>query len=248
MKRHAGMLLAIGLSSAFGQSGGKLIEAPQFWNDRDLSDWATPVAGLNVRPGHYSEKEYYAAPVGELVRTYPVYFPGREPAGYRDMLRQAKPEPLLTPGARTLADWVKEGRRVFHEMDIPYLRSYDPKLAEILRSADEFKKMVGHPQKDSTVSALRWVPTAKGLALGIQDCATCHSRVMPDGSILDGAPGNDSGGGVFGSFVRHDSPGFLEFFSPGETRDIVAWRLLAAPYAPNYINARFKSTTPPDPR
>ena len=26
-----------------------------------MVDWATPVAGLNVRPGHFSEREYYAA-------------------------------------------------------------------------------------------------------------------------------------------------------------------------------------------
>ena len=73
MRRHAGVFLAVALSSAFGQSGGKRIEAPRFWNDHDLSDWATPVAGLNVRPGNYSEKEYYSAPAGELVRTNKHY-------------------------------------------------------------------------------------------------------------------------------------------------------------------------------
>jgi hypothetical protein len=248
MEKHAGVFLALALSSAFGQSAEKRIEAPRFWNDRDLADWATPVAGLNVRPGHYSEKEYYSAPVGDWVRTYPVYFPGREPAGYSDMLRNAKPEPLITPGARTMADWVKEGKGVFHEMDIPYLRSYDPKLAETLRSVADFKKLGGHPQKDGTVSGLRWVPTSKGLALSVQDCAGCHSRVMPDGSILDGAPGNDSGDGVFGSFVGHDSPGFLEFFSPGETPVMVTWRFWAAPWVPNDIHARLKSMTMADGR
>ncbi len=249
MEKRAIVFLAIAVSIAFGQSDGKLVEAPRFWNDHDLSDWATPVAGLNVRPGHYSEKQYYAAPVGELVRTYAVYFPGREPVGYLDMLRNAKPEPLITPGARTIADWIKDGKRVFHEMDIPYLRSYDAKLAEILRSADDFKKVGGHPQKDGTVSALRWVPTAKGLALGIQDCATCHSRVLPNGSILDGAPLNDPGDGVFRTFVGHDSASFLEFFSPGETRDMVAWRFWAVPWVPNDINEILKSPPPGfDPR
>ena len=137
MRRHVGVFLAVALSSAFGQSGEKRIEAPRFWNDHDLSDWATPVAGLNVRPGNYSEKEYYSAPPGELVRTYPVYFPGREPAGYWDMLQNAKPEPLITPGARAMADWVKEGKRVFRELDIPYLRTYDPKFVGVLRDGGE---------------------------------------------------------------------------------------------------------------
>jgi hypothetical protein len=56
-------------------------EIPKTWDERALADWATPVAGLNVRPGHFSEQEYYAAPIDNL-RTYPVYYPGREPAGY----------------------------------------------------------------------------------------------------------------------------------------------------------------------
>src|SRR5688572_5166960 len=76
------------------QAVARKIEAPRFWNDRELSDWATPVVGINVRPGHYSEKEYYAAPELELVRTYPVYAPSREPAGYWQKLQNAKPERL----------------------------------------------------------------------------------------------------------------------------------------------------------
>jgi hypothetical protein len=236
MIRNAGVLFALALSSAFAQPAGALIEAPRFWNDRDLAEWATPVAGLNVRPGHYSQKEYYSAPVGEFVRTHPVYFPGREPAGYWDMIRTAKPEPLIKPGARTRSDWLKEGQRVFHELDLPYVRNYDPKLIEIVRSRDEFKKLGGHAQKDGTVLGLRWVPTSSGLALGQQDCAVCHSRVMPDGSIVDGAPGpgDDPGSaiGVVGKFVTHDSPSFLEFFSPGETFKMVAWRWWATPWVP----------------
>src|SRR5262245_26044090 len=147
------------------------IEAPRFWNDRELLDWATPVVGVNVRPGHYSEKEYYAAPELELVRTYPVYAPGREPAGYWHMLQNAKPERLLTPGARTEAEWVEAGKRVFHELDAWFFRSYDPKLIEMFRSPDEFQKRGGHALKDGTVFGMRWAPTSKGLALSITDCA-----------------------------------------------------------------------------
>ena len=69
MSKLAGVCSAMVLWSAFGQSNEKRIEAPRFWNDHDLSEWATPVAGLNVRPGYYSEKEYYAAPIAEWVRT-----------------------------------------------------------------------------------------------------------------------------------------------------------------------------------
>ena len=98
--KEALVYLAIGVS-CFAQSGAKLIDAPRIWNDRDLSDWATPVAGLNDRPGHFSEKEYYSAPVGEFVRTHPVYFPGREPAGVaRDGAARGDAAPLAAPATR----------------------------------------------------------------------------------------------------------------------------------------------------
>jgi mono/diheme cytochrome c family protein len=241
MNRHVAVFFVAALGSAWGQSGANRIEPPRSWNDRDLSDWATPVAGLNARPGHYSEQEYYSAPAGEFVRTYPVYFPGREPAGYGDTLRNAKPQPLIAPGARTMSDWINDGKRIFRELDIPYLRSYDPKFVEILRDADKYKALGGHPQKDGTVRGLRWVPTSKGLALSLQDCASCHSRFMPDGSTQDGAPNNDPGDGVTAAFTSHNTPGFLEFYSPGETTAMVAWRFWATPWVPNDVNERFKS-------
>jgi hypothetical protein len=244
MARKAGMLVVFGLSIGFAQSRGPLIDAPRFWNDRDLRDWATPVAGLNVRPSHYSEKEYYSAPIGEYVRTYPVYFPGREPEGYWEIIRNKKPEPLMQPGARTREEWVTEGRRLFHELDLPYLRNYDPKVIALVRSAEECRKVGGHAQKDGTILGLRWVPTSAGLALSQQDCAVCHSRVMPDGAIVDGAPapGADSGSAIplLAKFVTHDSSSSLEFFSPGETAKQVAWRWWSVPWVPGDINDSVK--------
>lgn len=95
------------------------IEPVKIWDDKALADWATPIAGLNVRPGHYSERQYYAAPNGEWLRTYPVYLPGREPVGYWDMLLRKSPEPLITPGKRNRSAWVAAGRIVFEELDSP---------------------------------------------------------------------------------------------------------------------------------
>src|SRR5947208_2324207 len=101
---------------------------PKTWDETSLADWATPVAGLNVRPGHLSEKDYYALPV-ENLRTYPVYYPGREPAGYWEMVQQIGPQPLIEPARlKTEADWVEAGRRVFDELDHLPLRTFDPKL------------------------------------------------------------------------------------------------------------------------
>lgn len=37
---------------------GQTPSAPKTWDDVALADWATPIAGLGVRPGHFSESEY----------------------------------------------------------------------------------------------------------------------------------------------------------------------------------------------
>src|SRR5262249_8322358 len=91
MMKHRGLLLVAVATSTFAQ---QKISAPRIWNDRDLAEWATPLASLKLRPGHLSEKEYYAIPNGDWVRSYPVYFPGREPEGYWQMVQSKKPEPL----------------------------------------------------------------------------------------------------------------------------------------------------------
>jgi hypothetical protein len=229
------------------QDAARKIEAPRFWNDRELADWATPVVGINVRPGHYPEKEYYSAPDLELVRTYPVYAPGREPAGYWQTIRSAKPEPLLTPGVRTESEWVEAGKRVFHELDVDEFRSYDPKLIEIFRSSDEFQKRGGHALKDGTIGGVRWVPTSKGLALSVQECAGCHSHIMPDGSILDGAPLNAPPDGLFGEiFAPERLAEVLKLISPGDSPAIANWRQFAVPWLADDIHERLKSMTPAD--
>ena len=72
---------------------------PKTWDEAALVDWATPVAGLNVRPGHFSAEEYYRARV-DSYRTYPVYAADREPEGYWEMVQHAQPMPLIEPEAK----------------------------------------------------------------------------------------------------------------------------------------------------
>jgi mono/diheme cytochrome c family protein len=234
------MLALVGVSAQTGTStslSSSTIQAPRFWNDRELADWATPVAGLNVRPGHFSEREYYAASSAEWVRTFPVYLPGREPAGYWQILTERKPEPLITPGARTLADWVVAGKRVFEEMDLPAFRSTDPQLIAIARSAEEFTKRGGHAQKDGRVFGLRWVPISNGLALSVSDCSICHTRVMPDGTFLNGAPFNVEFDGVVGELATR---GTTRLF-PGDSTTAANWRSYTVPWIRGDIHERLKS-------
>ena len=237
--RTVALLPILGLVGVAAQSSGPTVQAPRFWNDRELADWATPIAALNVRPGHFSEREYYAAPNAEWLRTYPVFLPEREPAGYWDMLRTRKPEPLIGPGARTDAEWISSGRRVFEEMDVPMFRSADPAVLAMVRSSDEFTHRGGAAQKDGRVLGLRWVPTAKGLSLGLSDCAGCHTRALPDGSLLNGAPFTAAINGVIGELVARATP----LFFPGDPPALASWREFRVPWVRNDIHDRMKSMT-----
>jgi hypothetical protein len=222
---------------AISAAAAQTIPAPRVWTDRALADWATPVAGLGVRPSHVTERKYNAARDAELVRTYPIYFPGREPDGYFEKIRDTKPEPLILPGERTAAEWIVAGKQVFREMDVPLFRSYDAKLIALVRSAEHYPKMGGHPQKDGTILGLRWVPTARGLAVSINDCAFCHSRVMPDGSILDGGQFNDRFDGAIGRLVGQG----LEKTFFGESNAVNTWRSFSVPWISNDIHDSIKT-------
>jgi hypothetical protein len=232
-------MMLFGLGGVAAQPIGSPRHAPRFWNDRELADWATPIAGLDVRPAHFSEREYYAAPDAEWVRTYPVYFPGREPAGYSEMLRAKKPEPLIPPGARTDAEWIVSGKRVFEEMDVPMFRTTDPRIIATVRSVDEFSQRGGRPEKDGRVLGLRWVPTSQGLSLGVSDCSGCHTRVLPDGSLLNGAPFNVPLNGVLGELAARGTT----LFFPGDSPAIATWREFTVPWIRNDIHDRMKSMT-----
>src|SRR5215831_938875 len=138
---------------------------PKTWDEAALAEWVTPVAGLNVRPTHISAKEYYAMPV-ENLRTYPVYFPGREPEGYWDMLQRVGPQPLIEPGKlQTEDDWVNAGKFVFEQVDFLHLRTRDPKFIDEVRSREQLERAGVRPLADGTLVGLRWVPTPEGLAI-----------------------------------------------------------------------------------
>src|SRR5262245_21356357 len=124
MARKAATLLALALG-AWSLGFTQTVSVPRIWNDRDLADWATPIAGLNVRPAHFSEAEYYAVP-GDNLKSYPVYHPDAEPPGYWEDLQKRKPEPIVDVRTiRTNADWIAAGERAFRELDSVRLRTND---------------------------------------------------------------------------------------------------------------------------
>ena len=159
---------------------------PKIWDDEALADWATPLATLKLRPGHYTAAEYYAVPADNL-RTYPMYPPDKEPPGYWEALQKKKPEPLVDLSKiRTKQDWIAAGARAFRELDNPLSRSDDPVLIARARDPQTFATVAG--LADGTVFQPRWVVTDRGLMLTNLECASCHRKVNVDRTIEYGGP------------------------------------------------------------
>lgn len=188
-------LLECSKSTPDGHPDSDKIVVPKIWDEKALANWATPIAGLGVAPGFYSEKEYYAAPIDNL-RTYPVYHPNREPAGYRDWLKAQGPKPLIEPEKlKTKADWIEAGRRVFEELDSEISRSDDPVVIGYFSDAKaiDAHRDASHDAMtaDGVILDYRWVVDHDGkLKISVSSCGGCHTRLMPDGSLLPGAPSN----------------------------------------------------------
>src|SRR5262245_17327016 len=163
-------------------------DLPKVWDEVALDDWGTPLAGLGHRPKHISAREYYALPVDNR-RTYPVYYPGREPRGYWEMLQQLPPKPLIEPHKlKSEADWLEAGRRIFYEADDLHLRTLDPKIIDAARNPETFDRPDTQPLSDGTIYGLRWVPTSAGVMLSVANCAGCHLLYLPDDTPVPGAP------------------------------------------------------------
>jgi mono/diheme cytochrome c family protein len=171
------------------------VVVPRIWDAKQLADWATPLAGLNAPPSFYSEEEYYAAPIDNL-RTYPLYHPRFEPANYRQSLLERGPQPLIEPEKlRTRDDWIKAGQRVFDELDTEVMRSADPTVIAYFTDAAaiDAHRDASHDviSRDGIMLDYRWIVEKDGtLKVGVASCSGCHSRLLPDGSVLPGAPCN----------------------------------------------------------
>jgi len=218
------------------------VPIPKIWDEKELADWATPIAALGVAPGHVSEAEYYAAPVDNL-RTYPVYRPGREPPGYRDQLRALGPQPLIDElSLKSKADWIAAGARVFEELDTAIARTADPEAIAHFDDAKRFDATRG-PRldavtKDGVVLDYRWVVARDGaLQLGISSCAGCHTRLMDDGTLLRGAPSNYDLAGSPAESALTDA------FEPRPRlpRGLRLWNFHGVPWLADDVHAKYRS-------
>lgn len=209
------------------------IDAPRIWSDVALAEWATPLAALGERPGHFSEDEYYRAPADNL-KTYPVHHPDLEPSGYWEWLQKQKPEPLVDARAlHSTADWIAAGERAFRDLDAPLMRSNDPALIAWARDPASFR---GVARLRDGVVGLRWVVTKDGVMLTGRECGACHVRVTAEGesqfaTSRGGAFPVEGAVGLAESVPRVVLPGIARFF--GEPIGPTTWRMFATPWSPD---------------
>lgn len=160
-------------------------EIPKVWDDEAVHNFELPLAHRDRSPRHMSSAEYYALKVRPIYRTYPMYAPGREPAGYIESLKQKEPEIVFDPSKlKTKADWIAAGKLVFES---------EPLMFPLPEKGPFFTSPLP-PDKDGVLPPFipgnRYIIRKKGvLEVGINACAGCHTRVMPDGSLLPGAQG-----------------------------------------------------------
>jgi hypothetical protein len=163
-------------------------QIPKTWDDEAVASMEVPLANPDRTPKHISSEYYYKMVERVFYKSYPVYAPGKEPPGYMDWLKQQEPEIAFdATKLKTKEDWIKAGELVF-EAPIAYAPTFqggDP------RDPEWYKKTGTPVTRDGIMPFSRYVIREKGtIELGQASCATCHTRVLPDGTVIKGAQGN----------------------------------------------------------
>jgi hypothetical protein len=165
---------------------------PKTWDDARVATHEVPLAHTAGSPKHVSSDYYYRIPVRPIYKGYPVYAPDHEPPDYMEWLMKQEPVILWddrghAPPLKTQADWIRAGQMVF-DSGLTGNRLF---RIQDVRNPAWYEKLGVPVAKDGTVPIYQYIVRTKGkvdlVALG---CAACHTRVMPDGSILRGAQSN----------------------------------------------------------
>jgi hypothetical protein len=165
-------------------------DVPRTWRQSDVDILEIPLANAKYSPVHIAEAAYYRIPERVIYKSYPVYRPGREPAGYMEWLKQRDPEISFDATTlKTSGDWVAAGEMVFNAPT-----SLTPMFfsAEDLLDPAFYDRGAMPVARDGTIPFARWVVRRRGVVeLGSMACATCHTRVLADGTVVAGAQGNN---------------------------------------------------------
>jgi hypothetical protein len=162
---------------------------PRTFDPAGIASFEMPLAVPEYSPVHVSEDYYYSLPIRPIYRSYPIYHPDREPLGYRAMLLEAEPEIAFDETAlRTHEDWIAAGGVVFRApigYDGPFVSPAD------VDDPRWYERIGAGITGEGVFPYARWVVREKGrLEVANVACSMCHTRLMPDGTVIEGAQGN----------------------------------------------------------
>src|SRR5438128_636872 len=177
----------VGPSRAQRADSSASAHIPQTSVDKGVAELEVQLADPRYSPAHVSSDYYYRMPVRQIYKSYPIYARGKEPPGYMEWLKQQEPEIVFDAvKLKTESDWIRAGELVFNApigyQDASSSPFLDPRF---------YQQAAVPVAKDGTVPFRRYVIRKKGIVeVGGTSCAECHTRVLPDGSIVSGAQGN----------------------------------------------------------
>jgi hypothetical protein len=180
-----------GISNSTAQNSTKKVypTIPRTWDDRAMETLELPLAHAPASPKPISAEYYYRQTVRPVYRSYPIYRPDKEPDGYLASLKQKDPEIIFdVAGLNTEEDWIRAGEMVF-EAPTEFIST--GQLFSQVRKSGWYEKNQVPVTKDGVFPFMRYVVREKGkVEVGILSCAMCHTRVMPEGTVIKGAQGN----------------------------------------------------------
>jgi hypothetical protein len=161
-------------------------EIPRAWDDKAVEGLELPLAQRDRSPRYMSADEYYKLKVRPIYRSYPAYAKGQEPLGYLEWLKQREPEIIFDASKlRTREDWVAAGKLVFESETKFFPAREQPAAADIAWPVGKDGVLPGF------VPGYRYYVRKKGvLEGGVNSCAGCHTRFVPDGSFFQGGQGS----------------------------------------------------------
>src|ERR1044072_6251795 len=157
------------------------LEIPKIWDDEEMRALELPLVNNEYTPTFVPADFYYRMSELKIYKSYPIYAPGKEPPGYIEWLKQQEPEIAFDPEKlKTKEDWIKAGELVFNA---PIFYNSVNSVAEVRDEA--WYKRTGVPvTKDGLMPFSKYVIRKKGrIETGEFSCATCHTRVLPDGTM-----------------------------------------------------------------
>jgi mono/diheme cytochrome c family protein len=190
-------------------------EIPRVWTEEGLKDFELPPPLAEFTVQHVTPEYYYTLPERVIHRTYPVFHPDFEPPGYLDSLRsRGSATALDTDTLDTDEEWIRAGEMVFDAPIIYFqLDPNDPFQAAGMAAA-------GVPvDADGTFPFARYAIVDGEVKMGVAACGNCHTRVLPDGSVLKAVQGNFPLNTILARFLAGLPPAAAQGFLTGFARE-----------------------------